>query len=177
MNRRNVIHAGVGIGITVATGCLGGQDADESVTTNTNRSNTDTEDAISDSNEAGEIALEPEEPGPIEQFSLVDTTDIGSAEATAMHRIIIENTGNETREFTLQITHDGDIVLDDTDELPAGTALELTVDKGGTYTTTIESHSSYSSTTTTVSDSDCNSRSVITFDNSGVSSMHNEKHC
>ncbi|MFP8951828.1 hypothetical protein ACLI4Z_02475 [Natrialbaceae archaeon A-arb3/5] len=183
MNRREVVRWGVTVGAVVTAGCLGGGANginSETGAANTNSSNTSSSDAATtapDSDEADDVELEPVESGPITGISTIDADSIDPTETAGLHRLIVENTGEETREFAIRIEHDGAVVLDGTDELPADTALELTVDEIGIYTTTVESGSAQSSATTTVSGDGCDSRTIISFGTSGGLSMYNENYC
>lgn len=182
MDRREIVRRGASVGATVIAGCLGGGDEVDSFDngttdpTSSNMSNSDTGENPSDSAETDSDGLEPPESGPVEEVSILDVDNSNSSDTTGMYRIIVENTGEENREFTVRVEHDGEVVFDNTHELAADTALELTADDVGTYATTVESRSARNVTKTTVSNTDCDSRTIISFSNEGTRSR-NITHC
>lgn len=160
------------------TGCL--RDTSElNDITNANSSdepNNNAENEVIDGNEGNRTGLEPTTSGPIECVFIVDTDNNEIHKMNYDHYIIVENNGGVTREFSIQIEHDGERVFDTSYELTANTALEIAMNDLGIYRTIIESESSRTVTTTKVSD-DCNSRTTVSFGEEGKISTYNEKYC
>lgn len=193
MDRRTLVRIASGIGLGLLAGCLGAGDepsrgdTDEAATVADGGDETDTERDEADGADTGpdvvrddeaELEFDTIESPPIERIAATDIDETEPDDSDAIHRLRVENESNDDRELAIRIEHDDETVLDGTNDLPAGTALDIAVSEPGTYEATIVSAGLENTTSVTRSDRSCDeSRTVVSFTRGGGISTRTTTSC
>ena len=157
MNRRSLL----GLGTATAAGALAGCLGDVSV----GRSGDTTDGSSTDRNGGDEENTPPpfdaDDDDPHERYEVGDLEDDGR------HEVYVHNEGDEERTLSLEIVHDGQTAVDETEDVPAGGYLEV-ITEPSTLEVAIETDGSKSQTTVGGSRACDRSETVVTVRDAGI---------
>jgi hypothetical protein len=150
MERRHLVRAGLGCGLVALAGCLG-----------TFSDTSSSDDETSGSADDGVLTDEPADE-PVEQIVF------GDADGTPS-RVTVRNDGDDERTMAVRLYHDGDLVHDRTDDVPAAGSVEFVLGESGTYGTHLETGTARTETAVEHAGGDCEAtHTVIAVTESGT---------
>ncbi|WP_140408892.1 hypothetical protein [Natronolimnobius baerhuensis] len=103
---------------------------------------------------------------PLEEIATV-SVDALEEEGLEDPMLSITNTDSEARSVSVRIDSESDTALEETNDIPGESVLEVVAGESGTYETTVESGSLQSTTSITAS-GECPAHTEITLGDSGV---------